>query len=79
MRRDGEWATAFEITAASALLFRPIHLVTDHTEDADAVTRLEPPHGSSPAAWGPTIYLAHFLGVHFEATTPAPHPQQGHA
>ena len=69
MRNEGVWATALEIYAASHLLLRPIHLVTDHVDNAHATTVVEPPSMLSASAWGATIYLAHFLEWHFEGTT----------
>lgn len=69
MRSDGEWATALEITAVSHLLLRPIHLITDHQDSDCSTTVVEPPQFISLSAWGPTIYLIHFLQWHFEGTT----------
>ena len=71
MRSEGVWATAFEITAASHLTLRPIHLITDHAEDPHSTTVIEPPLIYAATAWQPTVYLAHFLQCHFEGTTAA--------
>ena len=74
MRRSGTWGTTYEITAASHLLLRPIHLITDTELDAHAVTVVEPLQIISPSAWGETVYLAHFLNWHYEGTRHAPCP-----
>jgi len=70
MRVAGTWATAFEVTAASHLLLRPIHLITDELREDASTTRIEPPCCIAAEAWGPTVYLAHFLQLHFEGTRP---------
>ena len=71
MREAGTWATAFEITAASHLLLRPIHLVTDHVDIAHSTTVIEPLSFTAASAWGETVYLVHFLQWHFEGTVAA--------
>ena len=43
MRQPGTWATAYEVTAASHVLLAPIHLITDHANEAGSVTIVEPP------------------------------------
>eukprot|EP00974_Lingulodinium_polyedra_P001675 158351-Lingulodinium_polyedra.AAC.1 len=68
MRNEGTWATSLEITAASHLLLRPIHLITDADKDEESTTILEPPEIFAQSAWAPTVYLAHFLQWHFEGT-----------
>ena len=68
MRRPGIWATTLEVTAASHLLLRPIHLITDEPVEAYGITKIEPPACIAAESWGPTIYLAHFLQLHFEGT-----------
>ena len=70
-RNPGKWATAFEICAASHLLCRPMHLVTDHGDTAHSTALIEPPSFFAASIWGATVYLAHFLEWHFEGTTAA--------
>ena len=68
MRDDGVWATAIEVSAAAHALMRPLHLITEHPDTDAAATIVEPPDMISPSAWGPPLYLAHFLEWHFEGT-----------
>ena len=78
MRKPGVWATALEVTVASHLLSRPIHLITDSTQPGSGGTLpVGPPAFIAASAWGPTVYLAHFLNWHFEGTTMAPTGMQG--
>ena len=74
MRSEGVWATGIEVAAAAHYLCRPIHLITDYSDDAYAITVLEPPMMISTAAWGDTVCLAHYLQWHFEGTTPTDTP-----
>ena len=69
MRKPKTWATAFEVTAVSHMLMRPIHLITDSAQGEDSTIVFEPPPFIAPSAWGPTVYLAHYLEWHFEGTT----------
>ena len=68
MRDDGVWATAIEVSAAAHALMRPLHLITEHPDTDAAATIVEPPDMIYPSAWGPPLYLAHFLEWHFEGT-----------
>jgi hypothetical protein len=70
MRKSGTWATELEVTAASHLLLRPIHLITDHADESAATLTIEPPMCIAVSAWGAPIYLAHYLDWHFEGTLP---------
>ena len=68
MRKSGTWGTAYEVTALSHLLLRPIHLITDTALDAESTTIVKPPDCIAQEAWETTLYLGHFLAWHFEGT-----------
>ncbi len=72
MAKPSTWGDDLCLVAMSHLLLRPIVLITDRSEESEAIMTVEPPSSISQEAWGEPIYLSYLGFSHYEATEDLP-------
>ena len=75
LSRPGSWGDDLCLVAMCHLLLRPIHVVTDHIDENQAILILEPPAQIARDAWGGPIWIAYLGWKHYEATEEIPAAQ----
>ena len=72
MAKPSTWGDDLCLVAMSHLLLRPIVLITDRSEESEAIMTVEPPSSISQEAWGEPIYFSYLGFSHYEATEDLP-------
>ena len=75
LSRPGSWGGDLCLIAMCHLLLRPIHVVTDHIDEKQAILILEPPAQITREAWGDPIWSTYLGWKHYEATEEIPAAQ----
>jgi hypothetical protein len=70
MAREGSWGDDLCVQAASHLLLRPIHVITDAAHEDDSVISYYPPHVIDQSVWGAEVVIAYIGYRHYEITMP---------
>ena len=69
MSRESTYGDDLCVQAAAHLMMRPIHVISDISDEAYSETIFSPPRSIAEAAWGfPVVVACYVKGRHYEAT-----------